>query len=345
MMPPETGFKLVDKTIEPKSFSGGGMPGNLSIGVAGVNFFGTRSEGEQIVFILAASKQMMEDAKGGYTTYKFAKDKIHSLVDAMPSATLFNVIIYSDSNIDMFRPQLVPATQANRNALKEWLAPINSDPYNVGKVASKYNSPVSYQSYIGSGARYWLKAVQAAMEQTADSIFVLCAGFGRYSAAAPRSEGRTSAAEPDPKQMAEYRAKLAEMNEKAQKAFSAENAARAAKGLPPKIVYDWNNYMTQELHLVRPTPPSSPGGGGGGGGGVTRTPEELVQDHMDAVWSYQYTSRQLAARQVNFVYLIAKDASTQREYEDITALRHTADAFRGDFEFLRGSKTMRNLLQ
>ena len=75
------------------------------------------------------------------------------------------------------------------------------------------------------------------------------------------------------------------------------------------------------------------------------TPEELVQDHLDAVWSYQYTARELSAPRLNFVYLIAKDASTQREYEDISALRHIADAFRGDFEFLRGSKTMRNLIQ
>jgi hypothetical protein len=346
MAPPEMGFKLAGKVTELKALSSSSMPGNLEIGISGVNFFGARSKGEKIVFILDASKQMMEDAKGGYNTYKFAKDKVHFLVDAMPAATLFNVMVYSDSSVDMFRPQLVPATEANRNALKAWLTPINSDPYNVGKVASKYTAPVSYQSNIGSGARFWLKAVQASMEQTADTVFVMCASFGRYSASTPRSSGdRATAVEPDPKQMEDYRAKVAAVNAKAQKTFAAENVARAERGLPPKIVYDWNNYMTQELRLVMPTRPSSPGGGGGGGGGVAMTPEELVQDHLDAVWSYQYTARELPAPRLNFVYLIAKDASTQREYEDISALRHIADAFRGDFEFLRGSKTMRNLIQ
>lgn len=337
LLTPEMGLKLAGKPLEPKSLSGSSMPGNLNIGVSGVNFFGVRSSGEKIVFVLDASKQMMEDSKGGYTTYKFAKDKIHKLVDAMPSATLFNVIIYSDSSVDMFRPQLVPAVQANRDALKEWLAPLNSDPFDVGRVARKYTPPVAYKSQIGAGTRFWLRAVQAAMEQTADTIFVLCAGFGRYGVPGG------ARAEPDPKQMAEYNAKVAAVNAKAQKAFSDENAARAKRGLPPKIIYDWNRYMTEELRLTLPARPSA-AGGGGGAASVNMTQEELVLDHLDAVWSYQYTPRELAAPRINFVYLIAKDAGTQREYEDIMALRHIAEAFRGDFEFLRGAKTMRNLL-
>lgn len=342
---PEMGLKLAGKPPEPRSLSGSSMPGNMNIGVSGVNFFGSRSKGEKIVFILDASKQMMEDSKGGYTTYKFAKDKVHELVDAMPSATLFNVMIYSDSSVDMFRPQLVPATQANRDALKEWLIPINSDPFNVGGVARRYSPPVSYQSHIGAGARFWLRPVQAAMEQTADTIFVLCAAFGRYSASSAAGPSGGARAEPDPKQMAEYNAKVAAVNAKAQKAFSDENAARAKRGLPPKIVYDWNRYMTEELRLTMPTRPVAAGGGGGGSAAPGLTQEELVLEHLDTVWSYQYTARELAAPRINFVYLIAKDASTQREYEDIMALRHIADAFQGDFEFLRGSKTMKNLLK
>jgi hypothetical protein len=33
------------------------------------------------------------------------------------------------------------------------------------------------------------------------------------------------------------------------------------------------------------------------------------------------------------------------DYLDIMAMKNTADAFRGDFELLRGAKTMKNLLQ
>lgn len=336
---PETSYKLPDSGESLQSQRSRGMPGSLDIGVTGVNFFGTRAKGEKIVFILDASKQMMEDAKGGYTTYKFAKDKVYHLVDAMPAATLFNVMVYNDSNVDMFRPQPVPATQENRNALKEWLAPINSNPNDVGRVASKYRSSFVYESDIGGGARGWLKAVQAAMEQTADTVFVLCASFGRQNAV--RQPG--APAERDEKKMAEYREKLREVNEKARKAFDAENAARAARGLPPKIVYDWNEYMMQELRLVLPDPPVAIGVQPGSGL-PAKASEDLVLNHMDAVWSYHYTPKELLPPRVNFVYLVAADASMPRGNIDVLALRNIAEAFRGDFEFLRGAKTMKNLL-
>jgi hypothetical protein len=334
---PEMKFEAAGSVADSLSLSSHSLPGGLDLGVTGVNFFGTRSSGEKMVFILDASKQMMEDGKGGYYTYKFAKDKIHELVDAMPAATLFNVMVYNDTKVDMFRPQPVPATQANRDALKAWLAPINSDPRNVGQVSGKYRSAFEYPSEIGGGVRHWLQAVQAAMEQTADNIFVLCGGFGRYPV---RQSGPAPVR--DESKMAEYRARLKAVNEKATAAFNAENAARAAKGLPPKIVYNWNDYMTKELRIAMPEPPAVTSGGGGG---RTIEPEKLVQDHLDAVWAAQYTPKELMPPRIHFVYLIAGNASMRDGYLDVTALRSTADAFRGDFELLRGAKTMKNLLQ
>ena len=336
---PEMKFEAAGSVADSLSLSSHSLPGGLELGITGVNFFGTRSSGEKMVFVLDASKQMMEDEKGGYYTYKFAKDKIHELVDGMPAATLFNVIVYNDSNVDMFRPQPVPATQANRDALKKWLAPINSDSRNVGQISGKYSSAFEYESEIGGGAKHWLKAVQAAMEQTADNIFVLCGGFGRY----PVKRSGGTAPVRDEAKMAEYRAKLKAVNEKATEAFNAENTARSAKGLPPKIVYNWNDYMVRELRLTMPELPAATSGGGGGG--QTITPEKLVQDHLDAIWAAQYTPKELMPPRIHFVYLIAKNASLSEGFADITAMKNVADAFRGDFELLRGAKTMQNLLQ
>ncbi len=335
---PEIKFEAAGRRADLLSLSSHSMPGGLDLGVTGINFFGTRSSGEKIVFILDASRQMMEDDKGGYYTYKFAKDKIHQLVDAMPAATLFNVMVYNDNNVDMFRPQLVPATQANRDALKVWLEPVNSNPSSVGQVAANYRSAFTYQTAIGGGVRHWLKPVQAAMEQTADNIFVLCAGFGRYPIR--QSSGGV---ERDESKMAEYRAKLAAVNEKALKAFNAENEARATKGLPPKIVYNWNDYMEHELRLVMPDPPPAIRTGGSSIRSSDQ-PERPVIEHLDAVWDQHYTPKQLMPPRVNFVYLIASDTSRQSGYDEVQALQKTADAFRGDFEFLRGAKTMKNLL-
>ena len=335
-LPSETGFHKTSMTLHRESLSKISLPGKLDMGVSKINFFGTRSKGEKIIFIMDASKLMMEDAKGGYTTYKYAKDEIHRLVDSMPSATLINVLIYSGSNIDMFKPQVVPATPENRAALKEWLAPINSDPYNVGKVSRTYRPTVEYQSMLGARVRYWLLAVQAAMEQRADSIFVLCGAMGRYGLP---SEVETEP--PDPEEMEKYRTKRAAVDEKARNMLQKENEAREKKGLPPKIIYDWTRYVTEDLRLYYPQRPS--GRLIGSYSPPTWTPEELVLDHLAAVCDVQYFPEKRKEPAVSFVYLIARDAATYGEYESIVALRKISREYHGDFKFLRGAKTMRNL--
>jgi hypothetical protein len=85
--------------------------------------------------------------------------------------------------------------------------------------------------------------------------------------------------------------------------------------------------------------------GGGGGGGRNVEPEKLVLDHLDAIWAAQYTPKELMPPRIHFVYLIAGNSSLSEGYIDVMAMKKTADAFRGEFEFLRGAKTMKNLLQ
>lgn len=332
--------------LERPSLSRMRIPGRLDIGVSKIDFFGTKSKGEKIIFILDASKQMMEDAKGGYNTYRYAKDEVHKLIDGMPSATLFNVMAYSGRSIDLFRPKVVPATPENRAALKKWLAPINSNPYDVGRVAGEYRPSVGYDSYLGPAVHHWLKAVQAAMEQSADSIFVLCGAAGRYSVPSSGGGDRGGTYEPpDPDDMAEYREKMAEVQQTARKIFEKENEARRKKGLPPKMVYNWTRYMIEELRLTLPDRPSGRliGGSGGSPEGRYRERYELVTDHIDAVCSVQYVAKDLKDPTLNFVYLIARDARRVMEYDDIVTLRRVAEDYDGEVEMLRGAKVMRNL--
>jgi len=335
--PTDIGFNLTGMTLNRESFSKISMPGRLDIGVSKINFFGTRAKGEKIIFILDASKQMMEDSKGGYATYKYAKDEVHQLVNSMPSATLINVMVYSGSNLDMFKPQVVPATPGNRAALKEWLEPINSDPYNVGRVSRNYRSETEYDSLLDGRVQYWLQAAQAAMEQRADSIFVLCGGMGRYTLP---GEGGGGGSGLDPEEMAEYRAKREVVDEKARRMLEKENVARKKRGLPPKIIYSWYNYVTDDLRLEYPTPPSRQRRGSGF---VPTPPEELVLDHMEEVCIRQYSPYELKNPAVNFVYLMARDGVAYKEYQSVTGLREIAREYRGDFKFIYGAKTMHNL--
>jgi len=262
------------------------------------------------------------------------------MVDGMKAATLFNVMLYdSDRNrhfVKMFSLKLIAATDANRDELNKWFVPINNDPKSTGHTRKEknYTPRTEYDSFIGTDTKWWLTPVQAAMEQRADAIFVLCGGFGNYNV--PFSDDESSGA-PDTEKMAAYREKLAAVREKARKMFGAENAARAKRGLPPKIVYDWNRYMRDELHLSMPTYPS------GRSSSPSRGPLGVVLDHLDAVCEFQYAAEKLQLPRLNFVYLVAKDSSLQREYDDTVMFNHIADEFRGSFKILRGSRTMKNL--
>jgi len=204
-----------------------GAAGSLGFGVSKVNFFGARSKGEKIVFIVDTGKAMMEDKKGGYYTYKFAKDRIREMVDKMRAATLFNVILYGGKDskevIAMFSPQFLPATQENKKALKIWLDPVNSDPKTVGQIENleNYSSDFEYETPIETHARSWVEPVQAAMEQKADNIFILAAGWGSHTRPVDQS-GIADWLENQgwpPKRVADYEKLKDELHEAAYKLF------------------------------------------------------------------------------------------------------------------------------
>ena len=164
-----------------RSLSSMGAAGSLGFGISGVNFFGAKSTGEKMVFIIDASKSMLEDRKGGYFTYIFAKNRIMEMIDGMSSATLFNVMAYARERVVMFKNELVPATPANREAFKKWFAPLNSSPENVANLndlGNFYQARLYEDSEIDNDLQDWVLPVQAAMEQKADNIFVLCGGYG-----------------------------------------------------------------------------------------------------------------------------------------------------------------------
>lgn len=339
-----------------RSVGGMGMTGNLGFGISGINFFGAKSKGEKVVFVLDASKAMMEDSKGGYNTYKFAKDRVGQMIDRMSSATLFNVMVYTGykgrSSTVMFRNTLVPATPENRAAIKEWLAPLNSD---VNNLENLKDLP---RPYNGDGRKYdtgvtrlpdFIGPIQAAMEQKADNIFILCKGWGEMRMS-EEDAFTLRGAEPgdrdtDPEELAEKRALKEESDAKARQILEEENRARAAKGEPPKVISNWRSYVTDELRLPYPN---------WGSFIVNFSLEELLA-HLEAVYSVNYKEDGLKKPAIHIVKLIAadgigvdpaegrkdQDAATQR----FNNLKRLAKEFRGEFELLRGAQTVEDLLK
>ncbi|MCF7849351.1 MAG: hypothetical protein K9M45_10905 [Kiritimatiellales bacterium] len=352
-----------DTSTGTRDLSGLGAAGNLGFGISGVNFFGIKSSGEKLVFIVEDSKRMLEDKKGGFTTYKYVKKRLHEMVDGMKAATLFNVMLYdSDRNrhfVKMFSQKLIAATDANRDELNKWFVPINNDPKSTGHTRKEknYTPRTEYDSFIGTDTKWWLTPVQAAMEQGADTIFILGSGWGSHELSDKRrlklygdsrenehkwliSHGWTD--ERIKQRDADYKAVM----DRAKKMLGKENEARKAKGLPPKFVRHMHEYARELGMQIPEAPPSSPARQ------KARRPYTFdnVTDHIKAAYTYNYIPKKMPRPQIHFVYLIPSDykAGTTGgggEIERVKYLRVMTRDYRGRFEYLRGSKTMKNLLK
>ncbi|MCF7849350.1 MAG: hypothetical protein K9M45_10900 [Kiritimatiellales bacterium] len=339
-----------------RDLSGLGGAGSLGFGISGVNFFGIKSKGEKLLFIVDASKDMLLDKKGGYYTYQYVKDKIREMVDGMKAATLFNVMVYDNkgntSSVYMFQQQMVPATEANRDALKKWFDPINKNPRSVGEVKklANYQPRFEYDSLVGPDAMEWAGAVQAAMEQTPDNIFILSSEWGQHVIPKEKRETMFNIDYDDQKEwlasqgwneerLKEHKRQSDAIRDKTKKALEKENKRRAAQGLPPKFIHHWHSYA-KELGWEWPKNPPQMHE-------RWHFNEDEIMEHLKAVSLFNYKPKKLRNPLVHFVYLVASDYQThanEKEAENVSRLRSVTKAFRGRFEFLHGAKTMENLL-
>ncbi len=342
-----------------RSLSNMGSAGSLGFGVSGVNFFGAKSKGEKMVFILDASKAMVEDRRGGYFTYKFAKDRLMEMIDGMSSATLFNVMAYERGASVMFRPQLVPATPENRDAVKKWIAPLNATPEVVGKIDNlpgPYRPAIEYEDTPLDRLFDWVRPIQAAMEQKADNIFVLCSGYGwqrvtdeaimkRFNIESKEKwmESRGWNAE----RIAKFDRERQEWLAKARQALAKENEARKAAGQPPKFVQDWWYYIREDLKWTIPA--DKPHLWQLVSHGVY-DPEWIIE-HFERVYEFNYIPSKLKKPAIHIVKLIASDGSpvdppgTDGPTYRYLSLKRIAKAFDGRFEHLRGAETLEDLLK
>jgi hypothetical protein len=340
-----------------------GKAGTLGFAASSVDFFGPKSTGEKLVFVIDASSPMLWDERGGYYTYRYVKDRLGTMIDGMNPATLFNVIVWSGTDGNktvMFRPQPVPATPENRAALKAWIAPLNVDASSgkVGRITiggAEYVPTIDYEdSVVKTDAKLWLRPVQAAFEQTADNVFVLGCEWGQHLISSERQKELFGAPTPEeeqkwlaskgwsPERIAQNKAKYAEYKARAAKILEDENKARLAKGQPPKVIEgdrDMYNYIYKELKF--PALEEKPQWANEFGRPLYEDRE--IIEHLNTVYEYQYLPKKLPKPKLFFVKLIAADGDQTEG--GVTSFRNLAQAFKGKFEFLRGAKTVEDLLK
>ena len=256
-----------------KNFSMGGLgsgfgsgtgSGGLGLGTSSVSFFGIKAAGERIAFVIDLSRSMVEDDKGGLNGYTVLKNELKNMVQKLNDGTFFNLIFFDD-NVDLFKPQLVVAKPATKKEAEKFISPYYADygkdvlrNYSENKRSwpsatrlRNYSLPIlnATAKYVsGGGNKNSLidAPLAAAFQMKADTIFIISDGYPVFERALfgkELEEFERRVAEADDKLAkisARDREKLdksnKEITDKYWKELDAENAKRARRGLPPKVV-------------------------------------------------------------------------------------------------------------
>ncbi|TVP81990.1 MAG: hypothetical protein EA353_00965, partial [Puniceicoccaceae bacterium] len=191
------------------------------------------------------------DAKGGLHAYNAIKEEIVRLTSSLAAGTLFNVVVFdsTQSRIDQFQPGLVAATPQNVERLRTWFDPINRDPRNLGvrrdsaKPTNVIDHPVGQM--IADNSFYQNaqpRLTNVILEQNVDLVYIITSEWRGFSRLRREPNDREKADWERRRQTSAYRNQLAryeeeqpELRRKVAEAEARENAARAARGQPPRV--------------------------------------------------------------------------------------------------------------
>ena len=256
-----------------------------------VNLFGVKSKTERVLICIDAGKHLMTDERGGLDTYKVIREDVKKLVNELPGTVLFNLMAFECAgkvNINLFMPTLVPASDANKRRVAAWIDPINAS---LNRLGTSNNYTLKYPfmpqppstRYYNPGLSDKYRVYQAALEQGADTIYILTTGwtdpdrikypwtdaeterFAREEEKYQRDveKARKQAGWTEEKQL-EYDKQLAinrtKAIAKARDWIEKENAKRKAAG-KPLYTGDPNRVISEQKLLVypEPRPPSTAG--------------------------------------------------------------------------------------
>ncbi len=169
--------------------------GDLKITMTPINLLGMGGNTEKVVIVIDASRHMMTEEKGALYTYNVIKNDIKRLIGTLPPTVLFNVIAFNvppppadGIAINAFNPSgLISASEDNKAKLISWLDPINAKTTGIG-VKNNYSLKYPFLPQAPTAARRvkggydadvskLYRVYQAALEQGADTIFILTSGW------------------------------------------------------------------------------------------------------------------------------------------------------------------------
>ncbi|MDF7800130.1 hypothetical protein P4C99_11695 [Pontiellaceae bacterium B1224] len=226
-----------------------GGAGALGFSMPEIELFGIKGKGEKIFIILDSTPWIMYDELGGIPAYTLIKQELVKILGNLNSTVVFNVAVYGHQtgSYTLF-PGMVPATSDNVAKVEEWLQPLNA--VKAGGYGTKTLGPggkkIEGDDLVVEplkGVNHWSEPAMFAMQQQADTVFVLAHGWGHllYDIAPrkPWSEAK----------MARFR----EIQQQAKEKLAEENRKRKANGQPERVLVGYS--IVKEYFPGTETPP------------------------------------------------------------------------------------------
>lgn len=302
-------------------------------GTSKVNFFGIKSQGRRVAFLIDAERYMLTDPRGGYPAYEIVKNEIAGMIGKLGLETHFNVLLYEGANLSAFSEKLVPATTANKDKVRDWLYPVNREfeklgirpiGYPVLQVQTEVE-PVPNQYLSG-----YLRAIQYALETDVDAVFIITSGW--RSMETPRTPDELEKIRKQLRWTEKDDIAWREAIKKGQDWLKKENAARKAKGVPERVIVNIGE-VWRDMGF---RPPRSPPGG------IQITAEEREDQVRNAI-RILYSAKGKPKPQINFVIFIGKDQN-EKTVPNVEHFENIAQRARsGKVRVLQGLAALKNV--
>ena len=154
---------------------------SLGSGFMSMSFLGiTNQKAKNVVFMIDISPAVMDIRKGGFQAFELLRNEITRLVSGMSPVTSFNVVFFEQHQVRLFAKELQPSTVANKTLFFEWIKSVNADINQLGAQSIPPTSPrwvyepkASLKLDPDFGPAEWIQAVHAALEQKADTVYLI----------------------------------------------------------------------------------------------------------------------------------------------------------------------------
>lgn len=155
----------------------------IDFGLSKVDFFGTRTSSERMVFIIDVSEDMIQDNLGGLDAFELIYEDTFDLISKLKSSTLFNIILFDQNKVLSFEDKLIPAIASHKTNVLEWISSINTNTYKIGlnDIEEKDSIFDYYIPMDNKDISVWLKAFHIATNLKPESIFILTSNWGNIN--------------------------------------------------------------------------------------------------------------------------------------------------------------------